>query len=647
MLNPGIILQNRYQIIQRIGGGGMGDVYLAYDLRLGNQQVIVKENRGGDPQLFYAEATILATLRHPNLPRVSDHFVEPPPPAGTGAQYLVMDYIAGQNLEQIVQARGALQEQDALAWLNQILDAVKYLHANRIIHRDIKPQNIIITPQGNAVLVDFGIAKVMAAGRATASGARGYGSPGFAPLEQYTGGTDERSDVYALGATFYFALTGLEPPPAPDRANGVPLQPIRARNASVSPSTEQIIATAAAVVMSQRYQTVGAMQKALRAPVPPLAPSTPVPPVSVPPRAPTVPAQPRVPTWAWAVGGAGAMLFIGFVLWGLFTLIVPPAPTPAPTAAPPTAAPRAPASPTVVARVTPSPATAPPTTAPPTPVPVTAPPTPRPGALPTTITDARGVRMVFVPAGSFTMGSDPDVALAECKKLYIGGTCDRSWFDDEYPPHTVTLNAFYIDQYEVTNAQYKQCVDAGKCAAPAQRKSYTRDSYYGDSKYDNYPVIYANWEQAKTYCEWRGSNTRLPTEAEWEKAARGTDGRLYPWGNTFDGRRVNFCDRNCIFSWANKDYDDGYADTAPVGSYPDGVGPYSAYDMAGNVWEWTADWYQMYPGGKPSSDFGEKYRVVRGGAWDYFGYLVRAAYRIRNAPAGADYLVGFRCARSP
>ena len=127
MLTQGTILQSRYQIIQRIGGGGMGDVYLAYDLRLGNQ-VVVKENRGGDPQLFYTEATLLATLRHPNLPRVIDHFVE----AATGAQYLVMDYIAGQNLEQIVQARGPLREQDALAWLNQILDAVKYLHANRI-----------------------------------------------------------------------------------------------------------------------------------------------------------------------------------------------------------------------------------------------------------------------------------------------------------------------------------------------------------------------------------------------------------------------------------------------------------------------------------------------------------------------------------
>jgi formylglycine-generating enzyme required for sulfatase activity/predicted Ser/Thr protein kinase len=647
MLTQGTILQSRYQIIQRIGGGGMGDVYLAYDLRLGNQ-VVVKENRGGDPQLFYTEATLLATLHHPNLPRVIDHFVE----AATGAQYLVMDYIAGQNLEQIVQARGPLREQDALAWLNQILDAVKYLHANRIIHRDIKPQNIIITPDGRAMLVDFGIAKVIRPGQPTYSAAHGIGSPGYAPLEQYTGGTDERSDVYALGATLYFALTGIEPPPAPDRANGVPLEPIRARNASVSPNTEQVIANAAAVVKSQRYQSVEALQRALYASAPPLQSTAPIQPTRAPSLAPTVPAQPRVPPWVWAVGGAGALLFIGLVLWGLFTLMMPPAPTPAPTA---------------VAKATPAATLAPPTAVPPsatpliivvtaTPVPPTPTPrlptvTPSPTGLPTRITDARGIPMVLVPAGEFTMGSDPDVALAECKKLY-SGDCKREWFEDEYPPHTVTLSAFYIDQYEVTNAQYKKCVDAGKCSRPSESKSYTRSSYYGNSQFDNYPVIYVNWEQAKTYCEWRGSNTRLPTEAEWEKAARGTDGRLYPWGNTFDGGRVNFCDRNCTLDWANKEYDDGYADTAPVGSYPGGASLYGALDMAGNVWEWVADWYnEKYyassPRNNPTGPSSGEYRVVRGGAWSSLGDLVRAANRIRYRPSDTLNHVGFRCARSP
>jgi serine/threonine-protein kinase len=243
----------------------MGDVYLANDLRLGTQ-VVVKENRGGDPQLFYAEARILAALHHPNLPRVIDHWVEPLPPLSNGAQYLVMDYIAGQNLEDIVKTRGALTEQDALAWMRQILGAVKYLHANHIIHRDIKPQNIIITPDGRAVLVDFGIAKVMRLSGVTPPAIHGVGTPGFAPPEQYTSGTDERSDVYALGATLYFVLTGIEPPSVPERAYGKGLASICQRNTTVALRTEQVILQAMVLAGSQRYPSVAAVEQALLQP---------------------------------------------------------------------------------------------------------------------------------------------------------------------------------------------------------------------------------------------------------------------------------------------------------------------------------------------------------------------------------------------
>ena len=226
----------------------MGAVYLAYDLRLGNRLVVVKENIGGDAQQFQIEANILAVLSHPNLPRVGDHFTE-----SSGAQYLVMDYFEGQNLEEIVQQCGALAEKDALAWMAQIFDAVKYLHANRIIHRDIKPQNIIITPQGKAVLVDFGIAKIHVTGSPTMSGARSLGSPGFAPPEQYSGGTDERSDVYALGATLYFLLTACVPQDAPSRAAGTLLTPPRTINSAILPNTDAVITAAMHLNASQRY----------------------------------------------------------------------------------------------------------------------------------------------------------------------------------------------------------------------------------------------------------------------------------------------------------------------------------------------------------------------------------------------------------
>jgi serine/threonine-protein kinase len=266
MLTQGTILQNRYQIVRLLGAGGMGAVYLAYDLRLGNRLVVVKENIGGDAQQFQIEANILAVLSHPNLPRVGDHFTE-----SSGAQYLVMDYVEGQNLEEIVQQCGALAEKDALAWMAQIFDAVKYLHANRIIHRDIKPQNIIITPQGKAVLVDFGIAKIHVTGSPTMSGARSLGSPGFAPPEQYSGGTDERSDVYALGATLYFLLTACVPQDAPSRAAGTLLTPPRTINSAILPNTDAVITAAMHLNASQRYASVSEMGQMLYA-VPPTIP---------------------------------------------------------------------------------------------------------------------------------------------------------------------------------------------------------------------------------------------------------------------------------------------------------------------------------------------------------------------------------------
>jgi formylglycine-generating enzyme required for sulfatase activity len=237
--------------------------------------------------------------------------------------------------------------------------------------------------------------------------------------------------------------------------------------------------------------------------------------------------------------------------------------------------------------------------------------------------------MAYIPAGEFTMGSEA--------------------YDDEKPIHTVTLDAFWIDQYEVTNARYAECVAEGTCTAPTKNSSWTRDSYHDNPEYADYPVINVDWNQAKNYCEWRGG--RLPTEAEWEKAARGTDGRTYPWGNEFDGSRVNFCDKNCSpRSWANENYDDGYADTSPVGSYPAGASPYGVYDLAGNVWEWTQSEYRDYPynadDGRESLS-GTNVRVLRGGAWYLDANDARSPNRAyySNPTNGSDS-AGVRCARS-
>ena len=225
-----------------------------------------------------------------------------------------------------------------------------------------------------------------------------------------------------------------------------------------------------------------------------------------------------------------------------------------------------------------------------------------------------GHEMVYVPAGEFTMGSE-------------GGD------SDERPQHKVHLNSFYIDKYEVTNVQYKVCVDAGVCNPPESNRSFTRDSYYGNPAYDDYPVIYISWHDADAYCRWAGG--RLPTEAEWEKAARGTEARIYPWGNEWNPSKVNTREA-------------GPGDTTAVGSYPAGASSYGVLDMAGNVWEWCQDWYgsDYYASSPPRDPQGPgsgSTRVVRGGSWLYYEWSVRAAYRRRYDPDSRNYLVGFRC----
>ncbi len=261
---PGATLANRYQILQPLGHGGMGTLYLARDLRFARRFVALKENQDRSPAAqaqFRLEAEVLATLHHPHLPAVTDHFITP-----DGRQFMVMDYVEGEDLEERVMRQGPLSEKQVLTWAGQILDALAYLHAQSppVIHRDVKPANIRITPEGRAVLVDFGITKHLLPGRPTVTVARGAGSPGYAPIEQYAGGTDQRSDLYSLGATLYFALTGHVPPEAPLLAAGQVLPRPRQFNPAISPRTEAVILRAMQTDVGRRFQSAAEMQAALR-----------------------------------------------------------------------------------------------------------------------------------------------------------------------------------------------------------------------------------------------------------------------------------------------------------------------------------------------------------------------------------------------
>ena len=261
LLGANTLLTGRYRVTRVLGCGGMGAVYLADDLRISGRQVAVKENLNTQPQAqsqFQTEVGLMAALRHPNLPAVSDQF-----PGPTGRQYMVMDYVAGETLDDLVTRRGPLSETEVIALADQLLDVLGYLHGRGVVHRDVKPANVKLTPEGKPVLVDFGIAKVQVPGQRTKTWARGVGSPGFAPIEQYGTGTDARSDLYSLGAVMYYLLTSQAPPAAPDLVSGTPLIPPTRLRTDITEELQRVVFKAMAPSPAQRYQSALEMQQAL------------------------------------------------------------------------------------------------------------------------------------------------------------------------------------------------------------------------------------------------------------------------------------------------------------------------------------------------------------------------------------------------
>ncbi len=264
-LDKNTLLHDRYRVIEILGQGGMGSVYRAIDERLG-VAVALKENLFTTEEYmrqFRLEAVILANLRHPNLPRVSDHFEL----SDQQGQYLVMDFIEGEDLRNRMDRLGSINEEDATQIGAAICDALAYLHTRKppILHRDIKPGNVKITPDGHIFLVDFGLAKVYQSGnQATTTGARAM-TPGYSPPEQYgTARTDPRTDIYSLGATLYAALCGVIPEDGLARAmDNAQLTPLRKRNSKVSRRFASAIEKAMAVDPSDRFQSAEEFKKAL------------------------------------------------------------------------------------------------------------------------------------------------------------------------------------------------------------------------------------------------------------------------------------------------------------------------------------------------------------------------------------------------
>ena len=622
MLAINTILQGRYRIIQQLGHGGMGAVYQALDENL-SCLVAVKETfavTDEERRAFEREAKLLANLNHPSLPKVTHYFAE------EGGQFLVMQFIEGHDLAELLSLRGTrFPWTDVLEWADQLLDALEELHSYRppIIHRDIKPANLKLTPRGRIILLDFGLAKgaagEMSGVMSSTSGQSIYGfTRHYAPLEQIRGArTDERSDLYALAATIWTLLTGEKPPDALARVDEKeagrpdPLPSVRDLKVEVPQAVAELLQQALALNREQRPASAALMREQLRRARPTSAtsagdaqaaassepPETQVAPGVDAFALPTIQAAP--PPIASLEGEAQgvsphasarkrkarrslkgdllallfftAMLFIGIALFWKWQK------------------PRSPAASQEQGRAEQQPG--------------------QQGALMSSqsATPAPPAGMLYVPGGEFTMGR-------------AGG--------DEYesPTHSVAVKPFFLDINEVTCQQYRDFIRAtGRRAPPG----WSNNTYPHGMQQK--PVTGVTWDDANAYAKWAGK--RLPTEEEWEFAARGTDGRLYAWGDEWQEGLANA--------------DGARGSLANVGEYG-GLSPFGAVDMIGNAWEWTASNLRAYPGGRmPGQKTPGELKVIRGGAYVSRREAATATYRRGYPPRGNyDYSnTGFRCAR--
>lgn len=606
----GETLIKRYRIVHLLGQGQLGAVYRAWDT-VDRRDVAVKEHL--DPSLatqrrFREQARQLSRLEHANRPKILDHFAID----GVG-QYLVSEYIDGVDLQTLVDQYGTLPSDRIIEWLQAACVPLADLHSHGQLHLNIKPANIRLTPDGRVFLVDSGLPAL-----GIPVGNSGY----VAPEQQKQAAVTVHSDIYALGATLYTLLTAGVPPDAVRRESGLSvLKNARDVNPDIEPYLSIVANRALSLPPDARYDSAEAFAVALNRPSGRPAPvgdlrRTPDPLRTVP--LPHVP-QPRRRQMERRTIAALSIILLAVIAVGVWLGTVNRDLPVGVTQADATATVRSQVA-LALTELAPTPTFTPDPTLVPT-------PTPAP-----LVDPKSGARMLFLPAAAFRMGNDDGEA-------------------DEKPSHLVRLDSFYIDETEVTNAQYAACVDAGACTPPQRSGATFHASYYGDPAFANYPVIFVNWEQAGTFCTWRGA--RLPSEAEWEFAAAydpAVAQKLpYPWGLQFDGALLNYCDANCTAEDRDARTDDGHRDTAPVTAYPDGRSPQGAYNMAGNVWEWVSDWYNpdYYGQSTDVNPFGPstgEARVIRGGSWLSTAEESTTTFRGRFVPEVARANLGFRCA---
>ena len=531
-----------YRIVKELGRGAMGVVFEAFDPAIGRtvalkvirpQPLATAEENAQLKLRFAREASAAGRLSHPNIVTIhqlGEH---------DGMQYLVMEYIAGASLESVLAPASPLTLDAALAILTQIAAALDYAHSQGIVHRDVKPTNILVKPDGVVKLTDFGIAHITSQ-VVTHTGAT-MGTPAYmAPEQIMASRVDGRADQYSLAVVAYQMLAGRRPFDAPtDQALMFKIVsekpgPLDQANPFLPRVVAEVVRRGLSKHPGERYPSCAEFVAAIRTAAAPVAMAHPPP---AEPRRPTAPGPPRGGEGrrrVWPVIVACALLAAGAAAWLGFR----------------------------AAKVSPG--------------------RDNPPAPETTVNPKDGLTYVWIPPGRFMMGCSPG---------------DTECFDDEKPARSVEIpSGFWLGQTPVTQQAY-------------QRVTGQSPSHF---KGANRPVETVSWDEAQSYCQAIGG--RLPTEAEWEYAARaGSTGARY--GNLDD------------IAWYSGN---SGGQTHEVGQKQPNA--WGLFDMLGNVWQWTADWFVQ-----------GSYRSLRGGSWGYGPGVVRVSYRGRGVPGYRLNTFGFRC----
>jgi formylglycine-generating enzyme required for sulfatase activity/serine/threonine protein kinase len=715
-----ILVGGRYMLYGEIAAGGMATVHIGRQLGTAgfSRTVAIKRLQpqfARDPEfvsMIVDEARLVARIRHPNVVPTLDIV------AADGQLLLVMEYVPGESLARLVRSMriGASKVPPRIASAI-VAGALNGLHAAHeatdergqplhLVHRDVSPQNVLVGSDGVARMIDFGVAKAAGRIQSTREGKVKGKFAYMAPEQLSTAGVTRQTDVYAAAVVLWETLTcerlfdGDSEAVVLGRVLQGKVQPPSHRLPAISPELDEVtmrgldrdpgrrfktaremalaletacppatatevgawVEASAAPALARRargvaeiessssvrgptsaHEIISQMSTASVVPPPPAQavdpiergastqyaatysskpPSPSSPPPSVPPAAP-LPSMPldgdgRRSSRVAFIGAAVLGVIVATVGVGLFMTFMS---HPSGTAETPPGA-----SETASAAASPS------------------------AAASAAAQAACPAGMVPIPGGKFFMGSDDDLPF-------------------ERPAHKVLLSAFCIDAHEVTNEKYKACSDQGECKRAGRTNDWAGITKKESQVFDvlcnirepveraKHPINCVDWSMASTYCMAHGA--RLPTEAEWEFAARGPDGRKYPWGDDAPSATfLNACGKECV-QWgldngieesAMYDASDNWATTAPVGSFPAGKSRYGVYDVVGNVWEWVADWYAPYTAGEqkdPTGPAGGDGRVIRGGAWNGAQPAwVRPTFRYHDAPMKRSYGIGFRCAKA-